>query len=498
MSKKWLMIFSGAYFLFSPSHFPFFCEVRVIMKSLTFFSMVSTLLLKNGMGMDVNDGRFSDVLVVDGKIAQVGKISETDVGNKDAGKVEVLDCTGKSIFPGFIDVHAHLRDPGMTHKEDFERGTLAAAAGGITTVCEMPNTIPAVTSREILAQKKALYEKKKAQGKIHANIAFYMGAAFDAKTGLTNVDEFLASDAVAFKIYMADSTGNLGVSNKNALEEIFKKVAEAPPGPNGLDRLVCVHAEDQALIEKHKAAYGESDDPTIHGLIRSEAAAYRAVKEALQLAKKYGTRLHICHVTTKREVDEIRKFKNERISCEVTPHHLAFNEFSVQDRVAKGEGNLLKVNPPIRSDRDRLALWAALKEGVIDMVASDHAPHTVEEKSRPYREAPAGVPGLETLFAVVHSGPGVGAGTLSLVSRDIVRVTNDAPARIFGFESKRGIAVGKDADLVIVDECLAQKVERGGAGARYTKCGWSPFEGITLYGWPEKTIVGGRIVYKVP
>ncbi len=460
--------------------------------------MTSSLLLKGGMVATVKGVSFADVLVMEGKIAKVEpKISEEAaraamndmIGavGEDEGTLEILDCSGKTIYPGFIDVHAHLREPGLTDKEDFETGTRAAAAGGITTVCDMPNTIPPVTSREILEEKRALYTAKKAAGKTYANVAFYMGAAMNPITGETNVDEFLASDAVAFKIYMADSTGNLGVSNKHALEEGLAKVGEASSGGS---RFICVHAEDHALIEKHKAAYGESNDPTIHGLIRSEDTAYRAVKEALHLAKKYGTRLHICHVTTAREVEEIRKFKvgSSSISCEVTPHHLAFNEHVMNERAAKGEGNFLKVNPPIRSEQDRLALWAALKEGVIDMVVSDHAPHTVEEKSRPYREAPAGVPGLETLFAVVAGG--AGSGALGLSPSDIVRVTNDAPARIFGFESKRGIEVGKDADLVVVKSGFLQKVERGGVGARYTKCGWSPFEGLDFYMWPVKTIVG--------
>ena len=416
--------------------------------------------------MTSNGKMLQDVRVEEGKIVEIGSDLKVNDGE------EVIDCTGKFILPGVIDVHVHLREPGGEHKEDFESGTKAASAGGVTMVLDMPNNSPAVISQKALEEKRALVNDK-----AQVDYDLYMGATFDPKTGKTNVGEFLKSDAVALKIYVGSSTGNLLVHQKEALEEIFEKVAEA-------DRLICVHAEDEALIKEHMAQFEGEDDPIIHAQIRDDEVAYRAVKLVLHLAKKHGTRLHIAHLSTTKELREFEEFKSDRISCEVTPHHLFLNQLELRE-----QGNFAKMNPPLRTEEDQAALMEGLRSGLVNMVATDHAPHTKEEKEKGYWEAPAGVPGLETMLPLLLDA--VNHGELEL--EDVVRVTSEEPARVFELEI--GLEKGKAANFTVVDMDLVQTVENGGSGARYTKCGWSPFAGHKLKGWPVMTVVKGEIVF---
>ena len=474
-----------------------FCDRFLLMKSILFKGgTVVTSVAKHRV----------DVLVKDGKIAEVGEnlsvVGVEDSGSGEGGEnskswdgensqaFQIIDCSGKFILPGAIDVHVHLRDPGQTDKEDFESGTRAASAGGVTTVCDMPNNLVPITSREELERKRAI-----ASSKVVVNCEFYMGAMYDSHLNHTNIDEYLASDAIALKVYMGSSTGDLLVDRKEWLEEIFEKAAQA-------NRLVCVHAEDEALMREHLDEWGGAEnlpnDPTVHPKIRDDEVAYRAVKEALHLSKKYGTRLHICHLSTQREIEEIRAFKSDLVSFEVTPHHLFLTE---ADLVT--QGNFAKMNPPLRTEENRRALMDAVKEGLADMVATDHAAHTMAEKRQPYPKAPSGVPGLETMLPLLLNE--VNQGELTL--EDVVRVTSEGPSRVFGFSdqesgSRRGscprrgkIEVGMSADLVVVDMELEQVVENGGPGARFTKCGWSAFSGRKLKGWPVLTVVNGEIVF---
>lgn len=427
---------------------------------------MSSLLFKNGILITPNGKRRADLLVRDGKIVEIGE----NLGGEDA---EVVNCEGKFVLPGVIDVHVHLREPGGEMKEDFETGTKAAGAGGVTFVLDMPNNSPAITTRELLKAKRELVESK-------AKVGFdlYMGAEI-REDGRTNVDEFLASDAVAYKVFVGSSTGNLLVDKKEALEEIFEKVAEA-------GRLVCVHAEDESLIQQNKKMYEEQDDPTVHGKIRNEEVAYQAVKMVLHLAKKYGTRVHICHLSTERELEEFKSFKSEKITCEVTPHHLFLTE-----KEMGCQGNFAKMNPPLRSEENCKALMEGLRSGLVNMVATDHAPHLISEKQQSYWAAPSGVPGLETALPLMLDA--VNHGELEL--EDLARVMSSEPARVFGLKNKGRIEVGADADLTVVDMDLEQTVINGGPGARFTKCGWSPFVGRTLKGWPVMTVVGGRVCF---
>lgn len=432
---------------------------------------MTSLLFKNGTLVTAGGRLRADVLVRNGRIAEIREGLSVSMGEAS----EVIDCAGKFILPGVIDAHVHLRTPGETYKEDFESGTRAAVSGGVTTVLDMPNNKPPITTRVALEAKRALASERG----MFANYGFYMGACVDS-SGATNVDEFLDSDAVALKVYMGSSTGGLLVNHKEWLEEIFERAAEC-------DRLVCVHAEDEALIREHTALFSGVDDPTMHPKIRDDEVAYRAVKEALHLSKRFGTRLHVCHVSTSRELREIEEFKSDRVSFEVTPHHLFLTCETLATR-----GNFAKMNPPLRMDADREALMAALRSGFVDMVASDHAPHTIKEKNGPYSEAPAGVPGLETLLPLLLDA--VNHGELTL--EQVVRVTSAGPVRVFGLEGRGRLDVGAAADLVVLDMELEQRVENSGPGARFTNCGWSVFEGRTLKGWPVMTVVNGRVVFR--
>ncbi len=404
---------------------------------------MSALLLKHGMVVTADGKRQEDVLVGEGE------------------PTETIDCSEKFILPGVVDVHVHFREPGGEQKEDFESGTMAAAAGGVTMVLDMPNNSPAVTSRETLAAKRALIKDKAA-----VNYGLFMGATAD------NMDEFLTSDAIALKLYVGSSTGDLLVDDKENLEIIFEKMAAA-------DRLLCVHAEDEALIREHATQFEGQDDPTVHPKIRDEEVEYRSVKMALHLAKKHGTRLHICHLSTARGLREFEEFKSDRITCEVTPHHLFLDESELER-----QGNFAKMNPPLRAEESCAALMAGIQSGLVNMVATDHAPHTRDEKEQGYAKAPAGVPGVETMLPLLLDA--VNHGVLTL--EDVVRVTHDEPKRVFGLNLK-------DC-WTVVDMDLDQMVENGGVGAQYTKCGWSPFDGRSLKGWPIMTIVNGEVTLR--
>ncbi|MDP2624700.1 MAG: dihydroorotase [Candidatus Peregrinibacteria bacterium] len=426
-------------------------------------------LLKNATLVTLRGQQKADLLIDN----EEGRLIEISDSISEEGVETVIDCTGKHVLPGVIDPHVHLRVPGAEQKEDWDTGTAAAAAGGVTTILDMPNNSPAVTTREILNKKRELVE-----GKSCVDYGLYMGATVDQATGQTNVDEYLASDAVALKIYMGSSTGDLLVHKHEWVDQIFEKAAEA-------GRIVCVHAEDEALIRENSLKY-TNDDPTVHPKIRDDEVAHRAVKAALEMAQKHGSRLHICHLSTKRGLDEFVKFKSDRISCEVTPHHV----FLDQSELVK-QGNFAKMNPPLRLPEDNAALIEGIKSGVVNMVATDHAPHLPEEKEQSYSKAPAGVPGLETSLPLLLDA--VNRGEFEL--KDVVRVTSEEPARVFGLKNKGRLDVGMDADLVVVDMSLEQVVENGGPGARFTKCGWSAFAGRTLKGWPVMTFVRGVLAY---
>lgn len=423
-------------------------------------------MLKGGQVVTPEGIRVLNVEIKDDRLVRFASPFEVREGLK------TIDVSGKIVLPGLIDAHVHFRTPGEEYKEDWETGSRAALAGGVTTVLDMPNNTPPITSKALLEAKRSLLTPK-------ANLRFglYMGAMWDSTLGRTNVEEFLASDAVALKVYMGSSTGSLLVHQPEALEELFRRVGET-------DRVVAVHAEDHHLLEAQMARYAGSEEVSMHSVIRSEEVAFAAVRRAFEWAERYGTRLHLCHMSTLAELELFRGYRSERISAEVTPHHL-FLDVSAYEQ----QGNFVRVNPPLRRREDREALLDALATGEIPLVATDHAPHTRAEKERPYSQAPSGLPGVETLLPLVANAVHEGRLTWERVAE----VTSATPARVFGLSDRGRIVEGALADLTVVDPALVRTVEAGGFGNRYTKCGWTPFAGRALTGWPVMTVVGGEI-----
>lgn len=420
--------------------------------------MALDLVLKNAKIVTPTGIVDSDLGILDGKIAKTGTVTEKSK--------EERDCTGLFILPGVIDMHVHFRDPGFPEKEDFGSGSRAAVAGGVTTVIDMPNTSPPTLTCEALEQKRAI-----AAAKSHTNFGFYMG--FDGH----NLDEIARAKNIAgVKVYMGSSTGNLLVQDAHVIEKLFAL--------QGGKQFIIVHAENEAIIRENMLKYKDDTDPRVHSRIRSPRAAYEAVKIILHLAKKCNARVHITHVSTIDEVKELQKFHGPKVSADATPHHLFLTQSAYADRA-----NFVKINPPLRTNKDRQALWEALREGFIQAVASDHASHTKAEKQLPYSAAPAGVPGVETLLPLILDA--VNHGELTL--RDVAKFTASNPAALLGIQGKGKIEAGYDADLAIVDMNKEMDV---GAHGFFTQCGWSPFSGWKLKGWPVMTIVSGAIAYE--
>jgi dihydroorotase len=417
--------------------------------------MEFNFILRSGKMVTPSGILDGDIGISQGKIAQIGQISEKAPQEKD--------CTGLFILPGLIDMHVHFRDPGFTAKEDFGSGSAAAAAGGITTVIDMPNTNPPTLTRQALEEKRIL-----AAGKSLVNFGFFFGLTYDNLNEIKN-----AHNIAGVKIYMGSTTGDLLVEDTRVIEKLFE-----------MGKFVMVHAEDEMIIRDRQKQYQGNEDPSVHSLIRDPSAAYSAIKSVLHIAKKYGARVHITHVSTAAEVEELKKFKSPLVSADTAPHYLYLTQSAYADR-----GNFVKMNPALRMNEDRQALWRGLREGILQAVASDHAPHTKAEKEQKYSLAPAGVPGVETLLPLLLDS--VNHGELTL--RDVAKITSENPAQILRIRGKGRIEAGYDADLTIVD---MEKTAEVGANGFFTKCGWSPFSGWKLKGWPMMTVVGGEVVYE--
>jgi len=372
---------------------------------------------------------------------------------------KILNANGNYVIPGLIDSHVHFRDPGMEYKEDFFTGSTAAAAGGITTVLDMPNNKPACTTAKLLEKKRQIAAKKSI-----VNYGFHFGATPD------NLDELEEVDNIAsLKVYMGSSTGDLLVDDDGALFEIFSKAKRCT-----------LHAESEQLIKHFTEKYRDYKVSDVHCDIRTNMVAAEAVARALTLAKYTSTKLIFAHTSTK---DELGLLAGSRAHVEVTPHHLFLNEKDMHRL-----DNFGKMNPPLRSKADVEALWNGIKVGAVHTIATDHAPHTVAEKQREYWSAPAGVPGVETMLPLLLNE--VNNGNLSLTK--VVELTSINPARIYGIKNKGFIKEGFDADLTIIDMNLTKRVNNE---ELLTKCKWSPFHGWKLRGWPVTTIVGGFVAF---
>lgn len=365
-------------------------------------------------------------------------------------------------LPGLIDPHVHFRAPGSEHKENWITGARAALTGGFTTVIDMPNNNPPITNQTALEKKRKIIDEQLRQTGIPLRCYFYLGATAD------NSDEFAKTrnEIIGIKLFMGASTGNLLVDRRIDQEKVFKRAAE-------LDLLVAIHAEDEEEIQKQK---DKIKNPTVadHSKIRSRAAAVKAVAQAIELAEKYNTKLYICHVSTKEELKIIKNAKKQgiKIYAEVTPHHLFLDE-SAYEKL----GTLAQMNPPLRTLDDCAALWQGIADGTIDTIGSDHAPHTLEEKTQPYPASPSGVPGIETTLPLLLTA--YHKGKISL--EKIIELTHDNPQKIFNLL--------KNNDQIIVDMNMEKEIKNA---YLKTKCNWSPFAGWKLIGWPIAVTINNK------
>ncbi|MBD2692474.1 dihydroorotase [Anabaena catenula] len=409
------------------------------------------LILPNGESM------IGDVLTQGRQIVEVAsKIAPTI-------PTQEIDAQGLTLLPGVIDPQVHFREPGLEYKEDLFTASCACAKGGVTSFLEMPNTRPLTITQQALDDKL-----ERASNKCLVNYGFFIGA-----TAENLPDLLLAKPTPGIKIFMGSMHGDLLLDEEEALEAIFAQGK----------RLIAVHAEDQQRIKQRRQEFAGIDNPAVHSQIQDNQAALLATQLALKLSKKYQRRLHILHMSTAEEAELLRQDKPSWVTAEVTPQHLLLNT-SAYEKI----GTFAQMNPPLRSLHDNEILWQALKDGVIDFIATDHAPHTLEEKAQTYPNTPSGMPGVETSLPLMLTEAMAGRCTVAQVTNWMSK----AVAVAYGIPNKGEITPGYDADLVLVDLNTYRPVKRE---ELLSKCGWSPFEGWNLTGWPVTTIVGGEIVY---
>jgi dihydroorotase len=415
------------------------------------------LLLKNGTVWTPGGPVETSVGVRDGRIVEIG-------AQGDAG--EIIDCTGLTVLPGVIDSQVHFREPGLEAKEDLESGSRAAVLGGVATVFEMPNTKPNTDSAEALADKVA-----RAANRMWCDHAFYVGATNANAEALAELERL--PGAAGVKIFMGSSTGDLLVSEDAALARVLASGR----------RRVAIHAEDE---ERMIARQGErvTGDPSSHPVWRDDESALLATRRILRLARAARRPIHVLHVTTPAELALLAENKDVA-TCEVTPQHLTLAGEDAYPRL----GTYAQMNPPIRSGQHRDGLWHWLNQGVPDVLGSDHAPHTKEEKAKVYPDSPSGMPGVQTLLPLMLDH--VAHGRLSL--QRLVELTSAGPQRVFGMTAKGRIAAGYDADFTLVDLKARWTIEESWLASR---CGWSPFTGMTITGRPVATIVRGNVVMR--
>ncbi|MFT8781810.1 MAG: dihydroorotase [Acetobacter syzygii] len=413
------------------------------------------LALKNG-SVVLPDGTVeTTVYVRNGQISAIG-------GTADAAKV--IDCTGLTILPGVIDTQVHFREPGAVENEDLETGSRSAVLGGVTGVFEMPNTKPTTSTPEAVADKLA-----RAKDRMWCDHAFYVGATSDNADQCGELEKLPGTAGI--KVFMGSSTGNLLVSEDDMLERVLRSG----------QRRVAIHAEDEARLIERMGERVEGD-PASHPVWRDDETALRATTRVLRLARKTGRRVHILHITTPAELELIAQHRDVA-SCELTPQHLTLAAEEAYPRL----GTFAQMNPPIRSAAHRDGLWHWVTQGLPDLIGSDHAPHSLTNKNKPYPASPSGMPGVQTLLPLMLNH--VAHHRLTL--RRLVDLTSAGPQRLFGLVRKGRIAVGYDADFTIVDLKARWTIEQDWLASR---CGWSPFVGETLTGKPIGTIIRGQQV----
>lgn len=415
------------------------------------------LILKGATVVNHDGESVRDIAASGGRIAAIGRL-------ENAAAAEIVDAKGLHILPGVIDTQVHFREPGLEHKEDLETGSRAAVAGGVTAVFEMPNTKPLTTTAELLADKV-----RRAKNRMFSDFAFYVGGTRDNVADIPALERLEGSAGI--KVFMGSSTGDLLVDDETSLDRII----------GAISRRAAFHAEDEARLI---ARMGERvpGNPATHPVWRDETAALMATTRLARLAEKHKRRVHVLHISSAAEMEFLAAHK-DWVSVEVTPHHLTLAAPDCYERL----GTYVQMNPPVRDERHRAAIWAGLASGVVDVLGSDHAPHTREEKDHAYPASHSGMTGVQTLVPVMLDH--VNAGRLSL--QRFVDLTSHGPQRLFGIVGKGRIAVGYDADFTIVDMKRKETITNGWIESR---CGWTPYHGVSVKGWPVGTYVRGRRV----
>lgn len=415
------------------------------------------LVFKGGTLVNQDGVRPADIGIRNGRIAEIGEISEDSAG-------EVIDCTGLHILPGVIDTQVHFREPGGEHKEDLESGSRSAVMGGVTSVFEMPNTNPLTTSTAALADKV-----QRATDRMFCDFAFYVGGTRE------NIDELPVLErlpgAAGVKVFIGSSTGDLLVDDEESLSRILAVIK----------RRAAFHSEDEARLIA-RADVRREGDPASHSEWRDAQAAMMSTERLVRLAHHHGTRVHVLHISTAEEMEFLARHKDVA-SVEVTPQHLTLATPEAYEQL----GALAQMNPPLRDAAHQQGLWRGLTQGIVDVLGSDHAPHTREEKAESYPASPSGMPGVQTLVPIMLDH--VNAGRLSL--ERFVDLTAHGPQRLFSIAGKGRIAAGYDADLTIVDMGAKRVIEESWIAS---KSGWTPFAGREVTGWPVGTVIRGKRV----
>ncbi|MBN9062782.1 MAG: dihydroorotase [Rhizobiales bacterium] len=404
------------------------------------------------------DGRHrSDIGVTGDRIAFIGDLSMASAGER-------VDCGGLHILPGVIDTQVHFREPGLTHKEDLETGSRAAVLGGVTAVFEMPNTNPLTVSAETLADKMA-----RATDRMHCDFAFWVGGTHENVKDLRELERL--PGAAGIKVFMGSSTGTLLVEDDPGVRAILAQVR----------RRAAFHSEDERML-RERAHLRVKGDPSSHPVWRSAEVAMRCTERLVRIARETGARIHVLHIST---ADEMRFLAHHKdvASCEATPHHLTLVAPDCYERL----GAYAQMNPPVRDETHRAGIWEGVRLGVADILGSDHAPHAREEKEHGYPDTHSGMTGVQTLVPIMLDH--VNAGRMTL--ERFVDMTSAGPQRLFNIAGKGRIAVGYDADLTIVDMKRRETIRNEWIGSR---CGWTPYDGVDVTGWPVGTVVRGRRV----
>jgi dihydroorotase len=414
------------------------------------------MILQGGTVADHTGVSARGIGIRDEKIAEIGDLSRASAG-------ETISVAGLHILPGVIDTQVHFREPGATHKEDLETGSRAAVLGGVTAVFEMPNTSPLTTDAAALEDKMA-----RAKGRMFCDFAFWVGGTHDNARDIPELERL--PGAAGIKVFMGSSTGSLLVAEDAGIASILSQTR----------RRAAFHSEDEYRLEERKDLR-VANDPSSHPIWRDETVALRSTQRLLSIAREKRALIHVLHVSCGEEMDLLAAHK-DIASVEVTPHHLTL---SSEDYARLG--TKLQMNPPVRGKSHRGRLWFAVAQGIADILGSDHAPHTVEEKAKPYPQSPSGMTGVQTLVPVMLDH--VNKGRLSLLQ--FIDMTSAGPARLFGIAGKGRIAAGYDADFTIVDMKRRERIANRWIASR---CGWTPYDGVEVTGWPVGTIIRGTRV----